>query len=228
MKLKHLPYIFIPFVSLLLLGCGNLSDNQSATALTEEEMAIYIPIEELENQKQFSKSQPFTVTPSKLIKLIKEDAQRNKLDEKWVIYDNKPDGASIEIVYDDIKSSNVIEFSGTDLENGFVLGYGTKYGSWNNKTHKTIQWSMQTDENYVVYVRISTLNGYRYLYYTPHNHNYGIAKNYDAPHYIHHGLGSNSTDGSWKTFSRDLVADLKEFDANNTLISVDGFFIRCS
>ena len=75
------------------------------------------------------------------------------------------------------------------------------------------------------YIRMNTTDGYRYLYYTPTNHNYGVSS-YDNPHYIHHGLGKN--DGEWKTFTRDLDADLKRFDPDNSIISVDGFFIRAS
>ena len=44
--------------------------------------------------------------------------------------------------------------------------------------------------------------------------------------YVHHGLGSNSRNGSWQTFTRDLQADLQEFESDNEIISIDGFLIR--
>jgi len=79
----------------------------------------------------------------------------------------------------------------------------------------------------MLYVRLATPKGYRYLYYTPTNYNYGVSS-YDNPHYIHHGLGTSSNDGTWRTFARDLSADLKEFDADNNITSIDGFFVRAS
>jgi hypothetical protein len=231
MILKNLPYISVPLLSLFVLsGCGSSSDNQSNSHLSEkkEDIAIYIPLEELQDQKKFSKSKNFTLSSNKISKLIKEDAERDNLDKRWLVYDKSPDGANISIIYDDIKKSRVIEFTGNGLENGFVLGSWTKSGSWGEKNHKKIQWSMNFNEPYYIYVRISTPKGYRYLYYTPSSHNYGIAEKYDAPHYIHHGLGTNSMNGTWLTFTRDLEADLKEFDPDNNITSVDGFFVRGS
>jgi len=233
MKLKSIHYIFVPILSIFVItGCGSSSssDNQPNNRLSEEkeEVAIYIPREEFQASKELSKATNFTLLSSaKLTQTIKEDAERDTVDGKWIIYDETPAGASMEIEYDDIKKSRVMKFNSNGLQNGFVLGYWTKYGSWNNKTDKIVQWSMNYDEEYYVYIRITTPKGYRYLYYTPRDHNYGMVR-YDSPHYIHHGLGRNSTDGTWRTFTRDIEADLKEFDPDNSLTSIDGFFVRGS
>ena len=229
-KLSLMMYLCIQFI---LLGCGgsSSSNTQSEDEASSEQVAIYIPPEELEKQKILSKAtKSTTLLPNNYSKVIKED--RNQAyyikGNEWIVYDKSPAGANINVVYDDISKSKVIELDGDGLNNGYVLGYWTKSGSWNDNNHTIIQWSMKYNEDYYVYVRISTAKGYRYLYYTPSDGNYGIAESYDAPHYIHHGLGKNSIDGTWKTFSRDLEADLKDFDPDNTLISIDGFFVRGS
>jgi len=235
MKLKGIYYIFVPILSLFVMtGCGSSSssDNQPNSRLSEESRtdAMYISMEEIDAQKKLSVATTSKVLGKKNIeKLIKEDAERDNINNSWTNYDRNPSGATMQIVYDDLKSSRVVEFNGDGLKNGYVLGYSfsTRLG-WGDTQNKMITWSMSFSENYILYVRINTTQGYRYLYYTPTDYNYGIYQGYDVPHYIHHGLGSNSVEGSWRTFTRDLEADLKEFNPDNTFISVDGFFVRGS
>jgi hypothetical protein len=153
----------------------------------------------------------------------------------WYIYDTSPDGAKIESVYDSSRGNKVISLSGSGIQNGYTLGWTAqdwdsstnKLMKWSDTTNNTIKWSMKysADEEYIIYVRLSTKDGYRYLYYTNLNRNYGEAA-YDRPHYIHHGLGTASNDGTWRTFTRNLSADLKEFQPTNEIISIDGFFVR--
>ncbi len=146
-------------------------------------------------------------------------------DDKWSIYSGGIDNATITSVYDADKGSDVIEFNGDGTKSGYKIGYayGTNSG-WNDTVNKSIKWSMKFNEKYVIYVRVSTTEGYRYLYYTANNKNYGISASY----YIHNGLGSASDDGQWLTISRNLSADLKRFEPMNEITSVDGFFVRGS
>ena len=145
----------------------------------------------------------------------------------WMVYDNSPAGATIESIHDIVKG-NVLKFTGDGLNNGYVVGYSfAKGSSWNDTANKTIKWTMNYSEDYIIYVRVMTKFGYRYLYYTNSNQNYGEI-NYDKPHYIHNGLGTASNDGMWRTFARDLSYDLKRHQPDNEIISVDGFFIRGS
>ena len=46
--------------------------------------------------------------------------------------------------------------------------------------------------------------------------------------YVHHGLGASAKDGQWHTFTRDLQADLEAAQPGNTILEVNGFFIRGS
>ncbi len=91
--------------------------------------------------------------------------------------------------------------------------------AWDDTTFKVITWDSKFSESMVVYVPVQTTNGFRYLYYTARNSDLGINAN---PTYVHHGLGANQKNGAWHTTARDLEADLKEFEPNNDIISVNG------
>jgi hypothetical protein len=43
--------------------------------------------------------------------------------------------------------------------------------------------------------------------------------------YIYHGIGAGVNDGTWQTFTRDLEADLKDLQPNNSIIAVNSFQI---
>ncbi len=152
-----------------------------------------------------------------------EDAENNSTN-RWSIYDDTPEGATISIVYDN--NSSVIDLNGSGLDNGYILGSFDDANSWHNTEESILKWDMKSNESYTIYIRIKTINGYRYLYYTATDNNYGIGE--DNPEYIHHGLNINSTDGLWHSYTRDLEADLKEFEPDNELISVNAFLVRGS
>jgi len=141
----------------------------------------------------------------------------------WSVYDNTPAGATISNVYDDNRQSSVIELNGDGWNNGYVLRKSSDGTAWNNTEETIIQWSMNYNEHFLVYISVETIKGHRYIYYTPSNSNGGLSSN---GRYIHHGLGSASINGEWQTFTRDLEADLKEFESDNDIISVNAFLIR--
>ena len=202
------------------------------TSLEEYRKAEWVPVASTGSNKQLSKT---VYTPNtNVISSKVESNGENPTD--WYVYDANPAGATIKSVYDASRGSKVICLSGDGINNGYTLGWKAqdwdsstnKLMKWSNSTHKTIKWSMKFSEDYIIYVRLSTKDGYRYLYYTSANKNNGIYQKYDAPHYIHNGLGSGSNDGQWRTFTRNLTADLKRFNPNNEIITVDGFFVRGS
>ena len=153
--------------------------------------------------------------------ILYEDAEDGDI-SGWQIYDNDPAGAVITNVVDHDRNSRVIEFSGSGTGNGYRLR--NPDGSWwNNGAHKTIEWSMNYSENFVVYIAVQTTDGFRYLYYTAADHD-----NLGTDKYIHHGLGSSIRDGNWHTIIRDLEYDLKEAQSDNNLLQVQGFYIKGS
>jgi YD repeat-containing protein len=153
------------------------------------------------------------------VSLIYEDAE-DSTTSGWQIYDNDPEGATITNIFDDIRNSNVIEFSGSGTANGYRLRYDDN-SNWNDSTFKNIEWSMRYSDYFTIYIATQTLNGFRYLYYTASN-----TDNLGDATYIHHGLGSAVKDNTWHTFTRNLENDLKEAQPDNELLSIDAFLIR--
>jgi hypothetical protein len=84
---------------------------------------------------------------------------------------------------------------------------------------------MNFDESFFVFISVQTSNGHRYLYYTADNLDYGMSSDNE---YIHHGLGTATINGSWQIFTRNLDADLKEFESTNQILSINAFLIRGS
>ncbi len=154
-----------------------------------------------------------------------EDGQNGTI-AGWRVYDGDPDGAQVFNVYDRYKESYIIDFYSVarpTTKNGYILGAQSGADAWNNTTERIIEWSMQYSKDYVVYISVQTTKGHRYLYYSAANSDSGLHSNGT---YIHHGLGSISKNRTWQTFTRDLDADLAEFEPDNAIISVNAFLIR--
>jgi hypothetical protein len=154
---------------------------------------------------------------------VYEDAESNNTTQ-WSIYDLNPIGASIKNIYDDSRQSHVIQLKGKGTENGYLLRNSD--GSWwYNTKDKIVQWSMNYAEDFSIYFRVKTEEGIRLIYYTAENHNnlegrLGI--------YIHYGLGEESKNGTWQTFTRNLEEDLQKVQPNNKLLYIAGIYIRGS
>ena len=138
----------------------------------------------------------------------------------WDIYDADPAGASIAKVYDNTRGSNVVQLTGNGTENGYRLRKENGE-NWDDAHFNAINWSMNFNESFVVYVAVQTKDGFRYLYYTPKD-----SSALGDSTYIHHGLGSHLVDGTWHDISRNLELDLKEAQPSNELSSILGFYVR--
>jgi hypothetical protein len=159
-----------------------------------------------------------------LPKRIYEHAE-DKNTNGWKVYDDTPAGSSISNEFDTEKGDRVIKLRGSGTNNGYILGdWSGGANAWNNSTEKVIKWSMKYNEEFVVYVSVETIKGHRYLYYTNSNQSWQWRKG----EYLHHGLGSTASDGTWRTFTRDLESDLKDLESDNALVSVNAFLIRGS
>ena len=158
---------------------------------------------------------------SSIPQIVYEDAE-DGLTFGWKIYDNTPAGAEIINVFDPEHDSQVIEFYGAGTNNGYCLRLedGSK---WHNNKQFIIQWSMKYSENYTVYIDVETSDGHRYITYQPLDYNaLGTGE------YVFYGLGAQTPDGAWHTFTRDLKADLQSAQPGNEILEVNGFFIRGS
>ncbi len=159
-------------------------------------------------------------------KTVYEDAEDLQADG-WVIYGGNTTGASVTNVLDAQKNSNVIQLSGSGDQTGYRLGDSVKTypNAWHNSAQKTFDWDFKYSEPAIFYVAVETTQGFRYLYYSFSDTDQGIAA---GGTYIHHGLGSALQDGAWHTVSRDLEADLREFEPDNRLVEVNAFLVRGS
>lgn len=153
---------------------------------------------------------------------IYEDAEDAAV-SRWRIADSSPAGASIDNVLDDTRGSRVIELSGTDQQNAFLIGnHDSRAPGWNNSHQTHLRWSMQTDAGFAIYVRLETSDGFRYLIYDQYSTDRGSA----TASSLRFGLGRGAHDGSWQTFTRNVYDDLAAFQPNNTLIAVHGMQFR--
>jgi len=148
----------------------------------------------------------------------------NGTTDKWKVYDNKPAGAIIENVYDKTLNSKVIKLTGEGRKNAYMLGQKSGKKAWNNRSEKNISWKMNFAENFKIMVYVKTKLGQRVLYYDYKNKDRGVYKK----KYIRFGLGRASKKGTWLTIQRDLEADLKKYEPNNTIISVNAFRVNGS
>ena len=158
---------------------------------------------------------------SKPAATVYEDAEDGKT-TGWDVYDSDPAGATIANVYDNERSSRVIELTGNQVNNGYRLRNALS-ANWNDTSFQSLEWSMKYNEPFTVSVAILTQEGLRTLTYTPVD-----TSELGTGTEIHHGLGATVTDGSWRTFTRNLAQDLKDAQPDNELQAVLGFLIRGS
>ena len=136
--------------------------------------------------------------------------------------------ATIKNVYDTNRKSRVIRLKGDGKETNFRLGSRSGrdvVNNWNNKTENILQWSMKSNQPFRIYIPIVTKHGSRFLTYT--NYSKDI-KGEIRGKKVHYGLGEESIDGTWHTFTRDLEMDWNSFKPNNPFIGLNGFFINGS
>ncbi len=163
-----------------------------------------------------------SVLATNLHATIYEDAEDGNT-VGWRVYDKTPEGATITNLA--VDGGHVISLQGAGRSNGYILGDFTgRDNAWNNRDEKSISWRMKFSEEYTIYIAVNTTKGARYLRYSARDTDLGNMGN----GYIHHGLGSSSDDGTWQSFSRDLEADLIQYEPDNNLIAVNGFLIRGS
>ncbi|MCK4442183.1 MAG: hypothetical protein KAU90_09245, partial [Sulfurovaceae bacterium] len=160
----------------------------------------------------------------------------------WIVSDNDPADANISVIIDPQGNhihGDVIKLQGDRLNNRYQL----LPLDWNNTQDSIIQWKSRFYETYSVSIHINTILGNRELLYTNSNNYYpsgGIINNGTT---IWHEMGGRSLMGQngweqrrdfgavndfWQTVTRDLKQDLRDFEADNELISVNSFEVMGS
>ncbi len=144
----------------------------------------------------------------------------DKSTKRWVIYDAYPFGAKVLNVFDKDKNSQVIEFQGNGIGNGYWLKTD-KGKRWGNKTQFIFQMDFKFSQDFIFYIEVRTDKGRKFLTYLP-----GLKQNYISKKYLIFSLEEGLKDGKWHTFSRNLQADLQSLLPNVKLLSVEGVMIR--
>jgi len=157
---------------------------------------------------------------------VYEDAE-NYSNSKWTTFGSAAAAGVVTNIQDDDKQSRVISLEGDGYKTGYRLGdkNPSNTNAWNNTEDTVLRWSMKVDEWYKVLVNVETTFGLKTLQYLSRDYDKGINSNGKT---ITLGLGRDSRDGTWQTFTRDLEADLQKHDANNSIISVNAFSIKAS
>ena len=148
---------------------------------------------------------------------VYEDAEDGEI-FGWDIFDNDPEGATIENVLDEEKG-RVIEFTGDITRNGYRKRLDNDR-NWDNITEFYVSWSQKYDENVFVHLRVTTNDdAVRWVQYRS-NKPEGC---YESGKSIICGI-PGSTDGSWQTLEKDLQADIASVHPDSVITEVD--FIR--
>ena len=155
---------------------------------------------------------------------IIEDAE-NGTTFGWLVHDANPQGASMSNVFDLSSSSRVIHLAGISTQNAFRLGHHhSQSDSWQNTSQKTLHWDMRFTDNFGINITVKTPAGQRFLSYHGDDNNRGVRGPNNNQFYL--GLGTASKNGQWQTYKRNLETDLQLYEPDNTIISVNGMFVR--
>ena len=156
------------------------------------------------------------------ITAVYEDGEDETI-EGWSVFSNSSGQATITNIFDATKGNRVISLQGAGTSDGYMLGARSGDGVWRNVSHDIIQWSMNYNEAFVVYVATQTSNGERLVVYTARDDNTGLNGTS-----IGVGIGADASDGTWRTFTRNVAEDIAQAEPGNQLVSINAFLIRGS
>jgi hypothetical protein len=213
-NLKSIKWLFIATVVILITACGDRSSTERENEPVDTTNRSITTSSDYNEGVILSKLQP-----ADPLYVVYEDAE-NKDTNGWRVTDKNPSGATITNVYDNDKSSQVIELSGDGIKNAYMLGSWGGSSAWNNHEDTLLKWSMKYSEPFKLYIRIETKKGGRYIRYSNEDEDRGLSGSH-----IYIGLGAESIDGNWHNFSRDIAVDLKTYESDNELVSINGFLI---
>jgi len=109
---------------------------------------------------------------------------------------------------------NGYHFDGIRVNNGFIASWSMNFSAANNfRIFFQIRTSNFADNQNV------------FFEYTPDQISTGYRQQ-NGNHYLHFGLETNANNGTWRTFTRDLEADLHVLFPDDTLEEVIAFNVR--
>ncbi|MBL7206625.1 MAG: hypothetical protein ISS36_03435 [Candidatus Aenigmarchaeota archaeon] len=176
-------------------------------------------------------------TKKEFLKEIVVEDFESPLNTAFEIYDNNPRGF-LTIMFDEKAPSiwggdnNYLKIWSINKEQPAQTGFRlTSLGGIPfPETYNTpkISWEMNafSGKPFIIYVRIRTKEGLRYLTYKPLSTDY--AEIHTNPTYLKFGIGVETKNGQWHTIERDMAADLKRLEPDNEYLSLHSFLVRGS
>jgi len=131
---------------------------------------------------------------------------------RWTV----ENGGVVTNITDADRNSKVIS-----LQNGSYTIGDLQQGqlfSWNNRSEKNLQMSINFGAYFYIYVSVETAQGNRFLIYTPRDGNIGDRGN----GYFEFGVGQDTAGGTWVDIIRNLEDDLQTIEVDNTIVAVNG------
>jgi len=144
--------------------------------------------------------------------------------DKDIKYDKNESSEVIANIFDEDKESNVINIKGTKVSHTYLIGDIDGAKAWNNRDESIFTWSMKMKKPYQIILFVNTKKGVRYLYFS-YNMNSNVLNN---SKYIHINLNASSIAEEWETFSFDIATKIKNHEADNKLLSINGFSLQGS
>jgi len=115
----------------------------------------------------------------------------------------------------------VISFSG---QNGTDDAYA--YNIQHVTEGLVVSWAMNFDQDFKFMTRVLTENnGPVYITYVPEDIDQGYLEE-SGIKYAYFAVGSDANDGTWRVFTRDIVADLHSARPDFTITAITGFRVR--
>jgi len=87
--------------------------------------------------------------------IVYETAE-DKTTKGWSVYNNISN-ATIKNIYDKEKKSRVISLSSDDSRTGYMLALERDSKTWCKSDGKSLHWSMQTIDYFVIFISIQTI-----------------------------------------------------------------------
>ena len=184
---------------LVVVGCSN-KDTPTSSHSLQLDALVNLP-NAIDNVKLIGDDGSFTVY---------EDAEDGSI-HRWFVYSYSTGTASLANEYDAVSSSRVITFYDAGDQVMYALGNGLGVdlftSTWDNTTQFILQWDMKFDDYFQLYAYLNTTGGL-------------IRLKYVSSPWGYFGLGEQSMDGQWHTYTRDLREDLAYLYPELQLISV--------
>lgn len=149
----------------------------------------------------------------------------------WSYYDEPiPKGTATKYCKTRPNIKYMVKYVDDKEKNSKVISLGSTYPcmspalfklSLNNPSEKILHFDFNYNREYFFKVVVETKKGERALYYTPTS----TKPKYLTSNAYGFVLGSDTKDGHWHSFRRDLNIDLKSKESNNEIVSVKALYL---